>query len=114
MKEAVPLFFGQSKYPSFLRQLSMWGFKRLNRTGPGKYNSDSVHYYYTCAYAIRIPSPSSRHVLKLMISSVISLNSLMHRLRMLLPRVFSKREASSHAPHVEGVFKTGQGFSEHS
>ena len=28
MREAVPSFFGQSKYASFLRQLNMWGFKR--------------------------------------------------------------------------------------
>ena len=28
MEEAAPKFFGQSKYASFARQLSGWGFKR--------------------------------------------------------------------------------------
>eukprot|EP00984_Skeletonema_dohrnii_P000364 scaffold120_cov134-Skeletonema_dohrnii-CCMP3373.AAC.7 len=32
--EALPKFFGQSKFASFTRQLSGWGFKRLHNTGP--------------------------------------------------------------------------------
>ena len=38
VEEAIPKFFGQSKYASFTRQLSGWGFKRLHQTGPGKFN----------------------------------------------------------------------------
>lgn len=43
MEEAIPKFFGQSKYPSFTRQLSGWGFKRLLKGGP-----DCGCYYHEC------------------------------------------------------------------
>ncbi len=43
MEEAIPKFFGQSKYPSFTRQLSGWGFNRLLRGGP-----DFGCYYHEC------------------------------------------------------------------
>ncbi len=42
VEEVIPKFFGQSKYPSFTRQLSGWGFKRLVR-GP-----DFGCYYHEC------------------------------------------------------------------
>ena len=32
----IPKYFGKTKYSSFIRQLSGWGFKRLHRSGPGK------------------------------------------------------------------------------
>ena len=38
VEEVIPKFFGQSKFASFARQLSGWGFKRLHQTGLGKYN----------------------------------------------------------------------------
>ncbi len=41
--EVIPKFFGQSKYASFTRQLSGWGFKRLHQTGP-----DFGCYYHEC------------------------------------------------------------------
>ena len=41
--EVIPNFFGQSKYASFTRQLSGWGFKRLHQTGP-----DFGCYYHEC------------------------------------------------------------------
>ena len=43
MVEAIPKFFGQSKYASFTRQLSGWGFKRLHLAGP-----DYGCYYHEC------------------------------------------------------------------
>ena len=43
MEEVVPEFFGQSKYASFARQLSGWGFKRLHQTG-----ADFGCYYHEC------------------------------------------------------------------
>lgn len=43
MEEAAPKFFGQSKYASFARQLSGWGFKRLHKAGP-----DFGCYYHEC------------------------------------------------------------------
>ena len=43
MEEVAPEFFGQSKYASFARQLSGWGFKRLHQTG-----SDFGCYYHEC------------------------------------------------------------------
>ncbi len=43
MEEAIPKFFGQSKYPSFPRQLSGWGFKRLLKGSP-----DFGCYYHEC------------------------------------------------------------------
>ena len=42
-EEVIPKFFGQSKYASFNRQLSGWGFKRLQRVGP-----DFGCYYHEC------------------------------------------------------------------
>eukprot|EP00984_Skeletonema_dohrnii_P017705 scaffold8137_cov96-Skeletonema_dohrnii-CCMP3373.AAC.1 len=33
VEEVIPKFFGQSKFASFARQLSGWGFKRLHQTG---------------------------------------------------------------------------------
>jgi hypothetical protein len=36
VKEVIPKYFGQSKFASFTRQLSGWGFKRLHQTGEGK------------------------------------------------------------------------------
>jgi len=41
--EVIPEFFGQSKFASFTRQLSGWGFKRLHQTGP-----DFGCYYHEC------------------------------------------------------------------
>jgi len=43
MSEAVPLYFTQSKFQSFTRQLSCWGFKRLHKLGPdfGCYYNES-------------------------------------------------------------------------
>ena len=41
--DVIPKFFGQSKYASFTRQLSGWGFKRLHQTGP-----DFGCYYHEC------------------------------------------------------------------
>lgn len=43
MEEVVPEYFGQSKYASFTRQLSGWGFKRLHQTG-----RDFGCYYHEC------------------------------------------------------------------
>lgn len=43
VEEAIPKFFGQSKYPSFTRQLSNWGFKRLLKGG-----LDLDCYYHEC------------------------------------------------------------------
>ena len=43
VEEVIPKFFGQSKYPSFTRQLSGWGFKRLLKGGP-----DFGCYYHEC------------------------------------------------------------------
>lgn len=34
--EVIPKYFRQSKYASFTRQLSGWGFKKLYQTGEGK------------------------------------------------------------------------------
>ncbi len=41
--EVIPKFFGQSKFASFTRQLSGWGFKRLHQTG-----RDFGCYYHEC------------------------------------------------------------------
>eukprot|EP00577_Skeletonema_sp_RCC1716_P012055 CAMPEP_0113405458 /NCGR_PEP_ID=MMETSP0013_2-20120614/18963_1 /TAXON_ID=2843 ORGANISM="Skeletonema costatum, Strain 1716" /NCGR_SAMPLE_ID=MMETSP0013_2 /ASSEMBLY_ACC=CAM_ASM_000158 /LENGTH=409 /DNA_ID=CAMNT_0000291187 /DNA_START=20 /DNA_END=1249 /DNA_ORIENTATION=- /assembly_acc=CAM_ASM_000158 len=43
VEEVIPKFFGQSKFASFARQLSGWGFKRLRNTGP-----DFGCYYHEC------------------------------------------------------------------
>ena len=43
VEEVIPEFFGQSKFASFTRQLSGWGFKRLHQTGP-----DVGCYYHEC------------------------------------------------------------------
>jgi hypothetical protein len=43
VEEAIPKHFGQSKYPSFTRQLSGWGFKRFQKMGP-----DFGCYYHEC------------------------------------------------------------------
>ncbi|KAK1734136.1 heat shock factor family protein [Skeletonema marinoi] len=43
VEEVIPKFFGQSKFASFTRQLSGWGFKRLHNTGP-----DFGCYYHEC------------------------------------------------------------------
>jgi len=43
VEEAIPRYFKQNKYPSFARQLSGWGFKRLLKTGP-----DMGCYYHEC------------------------------------------------------------------
>eukprot|EP00984_Skeletonema_dohrnii_P002425 scaffold835_cov72-Skeletonema_dohrnii-CCMP3373.AAC.2 len=43
VEEVIPKFFGQSKFASFARQLSGWGFKRLHNTGP-----DFGCYYHEC------------------------------------------------------------------
>jgi hypothetical protein len=43
VEEAIPKFFGQSKFSSFTRQLSGWGFKRLHQTG-----QDFGCYYHEC------------------------------------------------------------------
>mmetsp|Transcript_40922 Transcript_40922/g.87162 ORF Transcript_40922/g.87162 Transcript_40922/m.87162 type:complete len:465 (-) Transcript_40922:180-1574(-) len=34
LEEVAPLIFSQSRFESFTRQLSSWGFKRLHRVGP--------------------------------------------------------------------------------
>ncbi|KAL7525447.1 hypothetical protein ACHAXR_001009, partial [Thalassiosira sp. AJA248-18] len=34
VKEAIPPYFSLTKFESFTRQLSSWGFKRLHRQGP--------------------------------------------------------------------------------
>ncbi|KAL7505560.1 hypothetical protein ACHAWX_000619 [Stephanocyclus meneghinianus] len=39
----IPKYFVQTKYESFTRQLSGWGFKRLHQTGP-----DYRCYYHEC------------------------------------------------------------------
>ncbi|KAK1740863.1 heat shock factor family protein [Skeletonema marinoi] len=43
VEEAIPRYFKQNKYPSFARQLSGWGFKRLLKKGP-----DMGCYYHEC------------------------------------------------------------------
>mmetsp|Transcript_13388 Transcript_13388/g.20050 ORF Transcript_13388/g.20050 Transcript_13388/m.20050 type:complete len:484 (-) Transcript_13388:772-2223(-) len=43
VEEVIPKFFGQSKFASFARQLSGWGFKRLHQTG-----ADFGCYYHEC------------------------------------------------------------------
>ena len=43
MTDAIPAFFVQTKFRSFTRQLSGWGFKRLHRLGP-----DFGCYYQEC------------------------------------------------------------------
>jgi hypothetical protein len=43
VEEAIPKYFGQTKYASFTRQLSGWGFRRLNQTG-----RDFGCYYHEC------------------------------------------------------------------
>ena len=43
MEEAIPKFFGQSKFASFSRQLSGWGFTRLHKAG-----RDFGCYYHEC------------------------------------------------------------------
>ena len=43
VEEVLPEYFGQSKYASFVRQLSGWGFTRLHQTGP-----DFGCYYHEC------------------------------------------------------------------
>eukprot|EP00580_Thalassiosira_gravida_P016137 CAMPEP_0201672356 /NCGR_PEP_ID=MMETSP0494-20130426/32040_1 /ASSEMBLY_ACC=CAM_ASM_000839 /TAXON_ID=420259 /ORGANISM="Thalassiosira gravida, Strain GMp14c1" /LENGTH=358 /DNA_ID=CAMNT_0048153981 /DNA_START=79 /DNA_END=1155 /DNA_ORIENTATION=- len=43
MSTATPAYFGQSKFESFTRQLSSWGFKRLHQSGP-----DFGCYYHQC------------------------------------------------------------------
>ncbi|KAL7481176.1 hypothetical protein ACHAW6_006855 [Cyclotella cf. meneghiniana] len=40
VEKVVPKYFIQSKYESFTRQLSGWGFKRLHQSGP------DFHCYY--------------------------------------------------------------------
>ena len=41
--DVIPQYFGQTKYESFTRQLSGWGFKRLHQSGP-----DFRCYYHEC------------------------------------------------------------------
>lgn len=43
VETVIPKYFGQSKFASFTRQLSGWGFKRLHQTGP-----DFGCYYNEC------------------------------------------------------------------
>mmetsp|Transcript_10614 Transcript_10614/g.19259 ORF Transcript_10614/g.19259 Transcript_10614/m.19259 type:complete len:345 (-) Transcript_10614:187-1221(-) len=43
MSTVTPVYFGQSKFESFTRQLSSWGFKRLHQSGP-----DFGCYYHQC------------------------------------------------------------------
>ena len=43
VEEVIPKYFGQTKFPSFTRQLSGWGFKRLLGAGP-----DFGCYYHEC------------------------------------------------------------------
>mmetsp|Transcript_17256 Transcript_17256/g.35963 ORF Transcript_17256/g.35963 Transcript_17256/m.35963 type:complete len:333 (-) Transcript_17256:392-1390(-) len=43
VSEVIPNYWGQTKYESFSRQLSGWGFKRLHQTGP-----DFRAYYHEC------------------------------------------------------------------
>ena len=43
MAEVIPRYFVQSKYESFTRQLSGWGFKRLHQAG-----NDHNSYYHEC------------------------------------------------------------------
>jgi hypothetical protein len=41
VREVVPIYFGQSKYNSFARQLNGWGFKRLRQAG----NDHNAYYH---------------------------------------------------------------------
>mmetsp|Transcript_27391 Transcript_27391/g.54803 ORF Transcript_27391/g.54803 Transcript_27391/m.54803 type:complete len:369 (+) Transcript_27391:214-1320(+) len=43
VSEVIPQYFVQTKYESFTRQLSGWGFKRLHQSGP-----DFRAYYHEC------------------------------------------------------------------
>ncbi len=43
VSEVIPKYWGQTKYESFSRQLSGWGFKRLHQSGP-----DFRAYYHEC------------------------------------------------------------------
>ena len=89
VEEAIPKFFGQSKFSSFTRQLSGWGFKRLHQTGQGKFNS------------MRVYSNSFLVALKL-ISFHLSI-FILYRLWMLLPRVFPPWTSAAHGPHEKGT-----------
>lgn len=47
LEEALPKYTGQSKFSSFTRQLSGWGFKRLHQMGLGKlYTTWKILLYY--------------------------------------------------------------------
>ena len=37
VEQVIPIYFGQTKFESFTRQLSGWGFKRLHQSGPDHY-----------------------------------------------------------------------------
>jgi len=43
LNEVVPSYFSQTKYESFTRQLTGWGFKKLHQSGP-----DFGAYYHEC------------------------------------------------------------------
>ncbi|KAL7465903.1 hypothetical protein ACHAXS_006206 [Conticribra weissflogii] len=43
ISEVIPKYWGQTKFESFMRQLSGWGFKRLHQSGP-----DFRAYYHEC------------------------------------------------------------------
>lgn len=43
LSTVIPTYFGQTRFESFTRQLSNWGFKRLHQSGP-----DSGCYYHQC------------------------------------------------------------------
>ncbi|KAL7464610.1 hypothetical protein ACHAXS_004947, partial [Conticribra weissflogii] len=43
LNDVVPSYFSQTKYESFTRQLTGWGFKKLHQSGP-----DFGAYYHEC------------------------------------------------------------------
>ena len=65
IEEAIPKYFGQSKYASFNRQLSGWGFKRLHKLGMGKIINP------VCACVACIIHSSSTSTISLSLSSFI-------------------------------------------
>lgn len=73
MSTAIPTYFGQSRFESFTRQLSSWGFKRLHQSGP-----DYGCYYHQC-FLRGLPS-----------------------LTALMERVSPKSKQGKRIPHAEG------------
>ena len=85
LEEALPKYTGQSKFSSFTRQLSGWGFKRLHQMGLGE------QYLILC---VQIKSICHQHIFNLFMCSI-------YRFWMLLSSLLPPRTSSSYDSHGE-------------